>query len=100
MLEIWTNVNCVWCERAKALLKEKNVCYATKVMDRDFTRDELKIKFPEARSFPVVVLDKRFLGGYTELLDHITTNPIKCSTCEECHEEIAKQGPVEVVAQE
>jgi glutaredoxin len=72
MLELWTNPNCVWCERAHVLLGEKNAKYITKISGVDFTTDELKLKFPFAKTYPVVVLDNKFLGGYIELLDHLT----------------------------
>jgi glutaredoxin len=37
------------------------------MLDKDFTREQLLEMYPTARSFPVVVVDGFYIGGYTQL---------------------------------
>jgi len=36
------------------------------MLDEDFTRDELFEIFPEARTFPQIIVDGNKIGGFTE----------------------------------
>jgi len=37
----------------------------------DYSREDLIKKFPEARTFPQITQDDQYIGGYTELEQHL-----------------------------
>jgi len=41
------------------------------MLDIDFSREQLFTKFPEARTFPQITKDDQYIGGYTELEQHL-----------------------------
>lgn len=67
MIEVYTRDECIFCERAKTLLAQKNLPYVEKKLGVDFTRDWLLEQFPSARTYPVIVQDGMHTGGFTEL---------------------------------
>lgn len=67
-ITIYTKKDCIYCNRAKHLLNTLNLEYDELILDRDFTREELKEKFPEARTFPQIVIDGNNIGGYDQLV--------------------------------
>ena len=37
------------------------------MLDQDFSREGFFEKFPDARSFPQIVIDKKHIGGHIEI---------------------------------
>jgi glutaredoxin 3 len=64
---IYSKPNCPYCVNAKKLLELKGIPFEEKVLDVDFTREQLLEKFPEAKTFPQVILEGEHVGGYTDL---------------------------------
>lgn len=64
---VYSKDNCVYCDKAKNLLKTKAVEHIEYKLGKDFDRDTLLERFPDARSFPVITVNKEFIGGYNEL---------------------------------
>ena len=64
---VYTKENCSFCTQAKMLLSSKGIGYQEMKLNEDFTREHLLQTFPEAKTFPVVVVDGFNIGGYTEL---------------------------------
>ena len=64
---IYSKDNCIFCDKAKDLLKRQAKEFIEYKLDKDFDRDTLLDLFPQARSFPVITLYKEFIGGYNEL---------------------------------
>jgi glutaredoxin len=71
MIEIYTKSGCASCDKAKTILNSLNVNYKTYVVEQDLTREELMDKFPFAKSYPIVIINGKFIGGYTELEQRI-----------------------------
>lgn len=69
MIEIYSKDHCVFCDKAKSLLDKLSKQYNQYKLDEHFTRDEIIEKFPDARTFPIVVVDGKWIGGYNELLN-------------------------------
>lgn len=69
LLTIYSKDNCQYCTRAKNLMTAKGIIYTEQKLDRDFTIDQLKEKFPDAKSFPIIEISERgyLIGGYNEL---------------------------------
>lgn len=66
-ITLYTKKNCAYCDYAKNLLDHNNVSYNKLTLDEDFTRENLVELFPNAKSFPVIVVDGFNIGGYDEL---------------------------------
>lgn len=66
-IELYTKENCSYCDKAKNLLEQKSLAYTSYKLNEEYTRDELIEKFPSARSFPVIVIDDVYIGGFTQL---------------------------------
>lgn len=70
-VEIYTKPSCSFCTAAKQALSHYNVPYVEHRLDVNFSRQTLLEKFPTATTYPVVVVDGFFIGGYTELSEHL-----------------------------
>ena len=68
---IWSKPNCPYCSRAKNVLTAHNIQFEEKMLNRDFTREILQEQYPSARTFPVVVVDGFYIGGYAQLAEKL-----------------------------
>ena len=71
MIEIYSKDDCVYCQQAKKLLTDNGILFTEHKLGFNFTREMLKEKFPEARTFPVIVVDGFNIGGYNQLKEHL-----------------------------
>lgn len=71
-IEIYSKNNCVHCDHAKQMLRTHGKDFIEYKLDEDFTREILLSKFPEAKTFPVIVLDGFNIGGFEQLKRHLT----------------------------
>jgi glutaredoxin 3 len=71
-VEIYSKNNCTFCEQAKQMLRLHGKDFVEYKLDEDFTREVLLSKFPEAKTFPVIVLDGFNIGGFEQLKRHLT----------------------------
>lgn len=65
-VEIYSKPACPYCVKAKALAEQQGYDLTYKMLDQDFTREELFETFPTARTFPQIIVDGEKIGGYTE----------------------------------
>lgn len=70
---VYSKDKCQQCDIAKMLLDMKGQEYTVKKLDEDFTQEELKTLFPTARSFPIVVINGNYIGGYNELKQELSS---------------------------
>lgn len=68
---LYTKDNCSYCVNAKLLLNSKGLSYTEYKLGEDFTRETLLEMFPEARTFPVIVVDGFNIGGYVQLKEKL-----------------------------
>lgn len=66
-VEIYTRPGCNFCNLAKSLLNKLNIPFVEQKLDIDFTREILIEKFATAKTYPVIVVDGFYIGGYTDL---------------------------------
>ncbi len=71
MIEIYGKPQCPICDMDKALCENKGITYTYKQLGEDFTRDDLMVRFPNARTFPQIILDGEAIGGFDNLKDMI-----------------------------
>lgn len=64
---VYTKENCSYCSSAKMLLSSKGIGYTEYKLNEDFSRETLLENFPEAKTFPVIVVDGFNIGGYSQL---------------------------------
>ncbi len=71
-VEIYSKINCVFCDKAKMRLAKENPIIH--MLDQDYTREDFFKKFPNARTFPQIVINGKNIGGYSELERWLQTN--------------------------
>ena len=70
-VEIWGKENCGYCTAAKSLAESKGISYVYKQLGVDFEREDVLAEFPEARTFPQIVVNGQKIGGYENLAGHL-----------------------------
>ena len=65
-VEIYSKPQCPFCVQAKALAEREGHELTYKMLDEDFTREQLFETFPTARTFPQIIVDGEKIGGFTE----------------------------------
>ena len=70
-IEIYTKESCDYCTNAKNLLRIHKKDYVEYKLGEDFTREILLSKFPEAKTYPVIVVDGFHIGGFDQLQQQI-----------------------------
>lgn len=68
---VYSKANCVYCDRAKALLNSKGLPYVETRLGEDILREDFMATFPEVRTMPFIIIDGVKIGGYTELVKHL-----------------------------
>ena len=71
-VEIYSKTNCIFCDKAKMRLTKENP--KIHMLDKDYTRDDFFTKFPNARTFPQIIINGKSIGGYHELEKWLQTN--------------------------
>ena len=64
-VEIYSKTNCVFCDKAKIKLQNHNP--KIYILDKDFSRDDFFKNFPNAKTFPQIIINEKHIGGYSEL---------------------------------
>ena len=74
-IDIYGKENCVWCTRAKDECFKFSRLYDYYDVYKDLDTDKYKELFetiaPYAKTFPIVVVDGNYIGGYTELKQYL-----------------------------
>ena len=70
--EIYSKTNCVFCDRAKMRLAKHNPKIF--MLDQDFTREEFFKKFPNAKTFPQIIINNKHIGTYNQLEQWLAFN--------------------------
>lgn len=78
---VYSKENCSYCQQAKSLLLIKGKSFVIRQLNVDFTLEEFIAKFPEQKTFPMVVHEKnnvnteeKFyieIGGYDRLKEYL-----------------------------
>lgn len=67
-ITIYSKLDCAHCVRAKNFLDGKNIPYLEMKLGQHFDREELFRQVPTARTYPVVVIDGKHIGGADQLI--------------------------------
>jgi glutaredoxin len=69
---VYSKPDCIFCDKAKALLQVKGIAYTEQIINVDITVPELFEKLgQEVKTVPQIVVDNTLIGGYTELTEYI-----------------------------
>ena len=68
---VWSKDSCPFCVQAKALLKQKEISFEERNINKDWTKEQLLEAVPNARTLPQIFLDDKLVGGFTELRKHL-----------------------------
>jgi glutaredoxin 3 len=71
MIYIWGKPGCPSCEKAKYTLDTHNIKYEYRQLGVDFEREDVIAEFPEARTFPQIVINGQKIGGYEQMVKYI-----------------------------
>lgn len=75
-ITIYTQPNCTYCERAKALMKSKGIEYVELILNIGQVQQEgktyvpvqhLKDRKPDAKTIPQIFDGRHYIGGFKEL---------------------------------
>ena len=65
--EIFGKTDCIHCEKAKILSSQKGIDFDYQELGKDFEMGLILEKFPGARTFPQIVVDGKYVGGFDDL---------------------------------
>ena len=69
---IYTRDNCIWCDRAKNLLKINNLDYEEIDLSDDVLRENFYKKFNNSiKTMPQIFIDNNRIGGFEALVDYL-----------------------------
>ena len=71
MIYIWGKPACPSCTKAKTFCEQRGLTFEYRELGKDFERDEVLSEFPEARTFPQIVVNGLKVGGYEQFLSYI-----------------------------
>jgi len=68
-VRIYTKDDCIWCDRAKFLLKQFDLHYDELKLDEDYTKEDLRLLIGEEKRLivPQIFIDNRLIGSYNDL---------------------------------
>ena len=68
---VYSKDNCIFCEKAVSLATMKGLDVTVKKLGVDFGMEDLMGQFPNAKTFPQIVVDDKSIGGYREFAELI-----------------------------
>ena len=69
---VWSKNNCIYCTKAKDFLNKKGIQVEERnVQSGDWTMTQLDEAVPNARAFPQIFIDGKFVGGYDKMMAHV-----------------------------
>ena len=70
---VYSKNNCVFCNKAKLMLKNLGLEYTEKSLEKDFDSDPSKLIEDigkNVRTMPQIKIDDKLVGGYNQLIEH------------------------------
>lgn len=72
MYYVYSKNDCRFCKAAKAILELADKEYKELIIDIDISKEDVLSKFPGITSVPIISLADETIGGYNELLEHLS----------------------------
>ena len=71
IIQIWGKPGCPHCDSAKRLCEMRQLDYEYKQLGEDFQREDVIAEFPEARTFPQIVVNGQKIGGFEQFVEYV-----------------------------
>ena len=71
-ITIYSKSSCSQCDQAKMLLSMKGIDFTVKMLNVDYTLEELKDLVPTARAFPIIFEDDNYVGTLSDLKQYVS----------------------------
>lgn len=71
MIQIYSKENCPHCVTAKELTKSKGLDFEVLMLGVDYSREDMMVLAPKARTVPQVFDDGDLIGGVPELQKYL-----------------------------
>ena len=71
-VDIYSKPNCSFCDKAKIRLNKYNP--KIHMLGQDYSKNEFFEKFPNAKTYPQIIIDNKNIGGYHELEEWLVFN--------------------------
>ena len=71
MITIWGKPACPSCLKAKAMCEKYQYEFEYKELGKDFTREEVFETFPNAKTFPQIIVGGNKVGGYEQFVKYV-----------------------------
>ena len=71
MIHIWGKPACPSCTKAKMLCEQRGYQFEYLELGKDFDREGVLAEFPEARTFPQIVVGGNKVGGFEQFVKYI-----------------------------
>ena len=65
---VWSRDLCSYCDMAKRALTKSGVKFEERKIGDNWTKEQLLKDIPNARTIPQIVIHRKIIGGYTELM--------------------------------
>lgn len=71
-IDVYTKPSCAACLFTKRYLQTQGMDFFTEIIvDKDITVAEVRERFPQALTVPIIVIDEIYIGGYPELAEFL-----------------------------
>jgi glutaredoxin len=67
MIIMYSKSNCSYCAHAREYMNKNNIPYTEFKLDEDFNRDFILHRYPEAKTYPIIVDKEEYIGGFIDL---------------------------------
>lgn len=71
-VQIYTKTTCIFCQRAKAWMKEHGIPYEEIDVSSSADFSKMKEDIPGAVTVPQILIDGHVIGGYDNLMEYET----------------------------
>jgi len=68
---LWSKYHCPYCDQAHALLTAKGYQIEERKIGDGYSREELLVEVPNARTLPQIFIEEGYVGGFTELKEYL-----------------------------
>jgi glutaredoxin len=68
---LWSKYHCPYCDQAKNLLQARGIPFEEKKIGDGYTKEELLVAVPNARTLPQIFIDEQLIGGFSDLREYL-----------------------------
>lgn len=67
MIIMYSKPNCSYCSHAREFMKENDIKFVERKLDIDFTREFILEHYPTAKTYPLIIINDNYIGGFIDL---------------------------------